>query len=80
MRIKPKMCREQQAIQLAIAENDPLQSRRDVAIAAAEAWGREALQAEKREAGSVGLRDRLDAEITLEFAQEADLERNDNAR
>jgi hypothetical protein len=80
MRVKSKMCREQQAIQLVIAENDPLQSRRDVATAAAKAWGREALQADKREAGNVDPRDRLDAEITLEFAQEADLERSKNAR
>ncbi len=80
MRVEAKMCREQQAIQLAIAENDPLQSRRDVAAAAAKAWGREALQADKREAGNVDPRDRLDAEITLEFAQEADLERSENAR
>ena len=80
MRVKARMCREQQAIQLAIAENDPLLSRRDVAAAAAKAWEREALQADKREAGNVDPRDRLDAEITLEFAQEAELERSDNAR
>ena len=40
--------------------------------AAAKAWGLEAIQAEKREAGHVSPRDKLDAEIRREFAEEDD--------
>ena len=72
MRVKASVCREQEARQLHLAINDPLESRRKVAAAAAKAWGIEAVQAEKREAGHVSPRDKLDAEITLEFAEETD--------
>ncbi|AMO71412.1 hypothetical protein [Sphingorhabdus sp. M41] len=72
MRVKAETCREQEALQLALATNDPLESRRKVAAAAAKAWGIEAIQAEKREAGHLSPRDKLDAEITLEFAEETD--------
>ena len=65
MRVKASVCREQEARQL-----DPLESRRKVAAAAAKAWGLEATQAEKREAGHLSPRDKLDAEITREFADE----------
>ena len=70
MRVKAATCREQEARQLDLAANDPLESRRIVAAAAAKAWGLEAIQAEKREAGHLSPRDRLDAEIALEFAEE----------
>ena len=70
MRVKAATCREQEARQLDLAANDPLESRRNVAAAAAKAWGLEAIQAEKREAGHLSPRDRLDAEIALEFAEE----------
>ncbi|MEJ6594281.1 hypothetical protein [Parasphingorhabdus sp.] len=70
MRVKASVCREQEARQLDLAANDPLESRRKVAAAAAKAWGLEAIQAEKREAGHVSPRDKLDAEITIEFAEE----------
>ena len=70
MRVKASTCREQEARQLDLAVNDPLESRRKVAAAAAKAWGIEAIQAEKREAGHLSPRDKLDAEIALEFASE----------
>jgi hypothetical protein len=70
MRVKASVCREQEARQLDLAANDPLESRRNVAASAAKAWGLEAIQAEKREAGHVSPRDKLDAEIALEFADE----------
>ncbi len=70
MRVKASVCREQEARQLDLATNDPLESRRTVAAAAAKAWRLEAIQAEKREAGHVSPRDKLDAEITREFAEE----------
>lgn len=72
MRVKAATCREQEARQLDLAANDPLESRRKVAAAAAKAWGLEAIQAEKREAGHVSPRDKLDAEITSEFAEECE--------
>jgi len=72
MRVKASTCREQEAHHLDLAVNDPLESRRKVAAAAAKAWGLEAIQAEKRESGHISPRDRLDAEITLEFAGESD--------
>lgn len=74
MRVKAATCREQEARQLDLAANDPLESRRKVAAAAAKAWGLEAIQAEKREAGHVSPRDKLDAEITTEFAEESEAE------
>ena len=70
MRVKASTCREQEARQLDLAANDPLLSRRKVAAAAAKAWGIEAIQAEKREAGHESPRDKLDAEITREFVEE----------
>lgn len=70
MRVKAEVCRKQEAIQLALAASDPLESRRKVAQAAAKAWGLEAIQAEKREAGYISPQERLDAEITEEFAEE----------
>tara|TARA_R110002110_G_scaffold87824_14_gene228651 strand:+ start:993 stop:1235 length:243 start_codon:yes stop_codon:yes gene_type:complete len=72
MRVKASTCREQEAHHLNLAANDPLESRRRVAASAAKAWGLEAIQAEKREAGHVSPRDKLDAEITREFADESD--------
>jgi hypothetical protein len=72
MRVKASTCREQEARQLDLAANDPLESRRKVAAAAAKAWGLEAIHAEKREAGHLSPRDKLDAEISREFAEESD--------
>jgi hypothetical protein len=75
MRVKASVCRAQEARQLDLAANDPLESRRKVAAAAAKAWGLEAIQAEKREAGHLSPRDKLDAEITSEFAEEDEADR-----
>ena len=75
MRVKASVCREQEARQLDLAANDPLESRRKVAASAAKAWGLEAVQAEKREAGHLSPRDKLDAEITSEFAEEDEADR-----
>ena len=72
MRVKAATCREQEARQLDLAANDPLESRRIVAAAAAKAWGLEAIQAEKREAGHLSPRDKVDAEIAREFAEESE--------
>ena len=78
MRVKASTCREQEAHQLDLAANDPLESRRRVAAAAAKAWGIEAIQAEKREAGHLSPRDKLDAEITREFAEESEADEDGN--
>ncbi|WP_422344765.1 hypothetical protein [Parasphingorhabdus sp.] len=76
MRVKAEICRAQEARQLDLAVNDPLESRRIIAAAAAKAWGLEAIQAEKREAGHLDPLDKLDAEITTEFAEENLIKRN----
>lgn len=74
MRVSTKVCRTQEARQLYIAENDPLESRRKIAATAAKAWGLEAIEAEKRENGFVDPIDKLDAEIAREFAEETEAE------
>ncbi len=79
MRVKAEICRAQEARQLDLAANDPLESRRKIAAAAAKAWGLEAIQAEKREAGHVDPIDKLDAEITTQFADEANAEKDQHA-
>lgn len=79
MRVKAEICRAQEARQLDLAANDPLESRRKIAAAAAKAWGLEAIQAEKREAGHIDPIDKLDAEITTEFADEANSEKDQHA-
>ena len=48
MRMSAAHCREQQALQLAKAANEPLESRRKIALTAAKAWEVEAALAEKR--------------------------------
>jgi hypothetical protein len=62
-------CRAQQAVQLALAEAEPLESRKKIALVAAAAWGKEAIDAENRETGKAAL-NRLDAAISQEFADE----------
>ncbi|MEH6757321.1 MAG: hypothetical protein V7676_07405 [Parasphingorhabdus sp.] len=76
MHLKSEICRAQEALQLDLATNDPLESRRKIAAAAAKAWGLEAINAEKREAGHLDPLDQLDADITNEFAEEAEAERH----
>ena len=64
-------CREQQAIQLALATNEPLESRKKIALVAAAAWSEEAKIADKREQRKTALSE-LDASIAQEFADEAE--------
>lgn len=74
MRLSAAICRAQEARQIVIAATDPLESRRKIAAMAAKSWGLEAIEAEKREGGHIDPIDKLDAEITREFADEADAE------
>ncbi len=69
MRFSPQFCREQEALQLAKAASEPLESRRHIALTAAKAWAAEAKLTEERVANTSPL-DKLDAEITEEFALE----------
>lgn len=50
MRVAAETCRKQEAIQRKIAMTDALENRRNIALAAANAWGKEAAEADKREA------------------------------
>ena len=79
MRLKAAICREQEARQLALSISDPLESRRKIAARAAKVWGQEAIEAEKREAGYVQPQDKADANITREFAEEAEAEKSNHA-
>jgi hypothetical protein len=76
MRASEALCREQEALHIAKAANEPLPMRRDIALTAAKAWGAEAVLAQKRALKPEPF-DALDAEITLEFALEADAEAQD---
>lgn len=69
MHLSAAHCREQQAIQRALAESEPLESRRKIASSAAAAWGVEALEAAKRESRTTAL-STLDSAIVQEFADE----------
>ncbi|ARS29404.1 hypothetical protein [Sphingomonas sp. KC8] len=68
------MCRQQEARHRQIAVNASLQNVRKVALAAAAAWGRQAEDAEEREAGSRCSLSEADAAIALEFQLEDDLD------
>lgn len=78
MRVSAANCRIQEQRQRIVAEQDPLESRRKIATVAAAAWAKEALLADKREAGHLNPRDKLDAEITLEFARETEADAMDD--
>jgi hypothetical protein len=71
MRASVTTCREQEALYLAKAESEPLESRRKIARDAAKAWGLEAILAEKRALRGTPL-NALDTEIAAEFASEAE--------
>jgi hypothetical protein len=71
MQLSVDKCREQEALQLAKAESEPLESRRKIALSAAKAWAAAAVVAEKRALGPTP-RDKADAAIALEFAQDPD--------
>lgn len=60
-----------------MAAIEPLENRRRIAGAAAKAWEEEALILERHEAGDAPL-DKLDAEIALEFARDAELPAGDD--
>ncbi len=68
MRIAASKCREQEAIQHRIATDDPLENRRDIAKAAAKAWGKEAVEADKREARETKRRLEIEAEEAKQLA------------
>lgn len=72
MRVSAAVCREQEAHQRQIAATNPLESRRDIASVAAAAWAEKAITAEKREAGVLEPLEKVDAEITQKFADEAE--------
>jgi hypothetical protein len=69
MRFTEKFCREQESLQIAKAESEPLKNRQGIALDAAKAWNAAANIAHKLEAGQQPL-DRLDAAIVREFAEE----------
>lgn len=69
MRFTEKFCREQESLQIAKAESEPLKNRQGIALDAAKAWDAAAKIAQKHEAGQQPL-DRLDAAIVREFAEE----------
>ena len=63
MRIAASTCREQEARQREIAESDPLENRRKIATAAATAWHKEAIEADKREAREEKRREQAAVEL-----------------
>ncbi len=69
MRVTEKFCREQESLQIAKAATETLTNRRDIALSAAKAWDTAAQLAHKQESKTEPL-DKLDAAITLEFAEE----------
>lgn len=69
MRVTEKFCREQESLQIAKAANETLKNRKDIALGAARAWDAAAQLAHKQESKLEPL-DKLDAEITREFAEE----------
>jgi hypothetical protein len=71
MQLSVEKCREQEALQLAKAQTEPLESRRNIAQRAAKAWAAAALASEVR-ASRLGQLDKADAAIALEFARESD--------
>lgn len=79
LRVTASFCREQEAVHRAKAESEPLETRRKIALTAAKAWAAEALLLEERGAGDARL-DKLDAEITMEFAREAALPAADQGK
>ena len=74
MMISAAVCRAQEAAQLDISINDPLENRRKIAATAAKAWAREAELAEWQEAGGKSGLSKLDADISAEFASETEAE------
>ena len=69
MRVPASFFREQEALQRAKVASEPLENRRKIALTAANAWETAAILAEKQTSKEEAL-DKLDADITLEFARE----------
>jgi hypothetical protein len=69
VRVTEKFCREQESLQIAKAANETLKNRKDIALGAARAWDAAAQLAHKQESKLEPL-DKLDSEITREFAEE----------
>jgi PIN domain nuclease of toxin-antitoxin system len=69
VRVTEKFCREQESLQIAKAASETLKNRKDIALSAAKAWDTAAQLAHKQESKLEPL-DKLDAAITLEFAEE----------
>ena len=69
MRVSETVCQEQEALQRAKAQAEPLESRRKIALTAVAAWAIEGALAKTRALKQAPL-DKLDAEIAQEFAQE----------
>jgi hypothetical protein len=72
MRLTADFCRAQAEAQRAKASDEPLENRRAIALLAAKSWEEAAILADKSGASNGSPLERLDAEITLEFAQEAE--------
>lgn len=69
MRPSASFCRQQEDLQRLRAASEPLENRRAIALAAAKAWGAEALLAESR---GTRLRDAGDEAIAQAWAAETD--------
>ncbi len=73
MRLTAAFCREQESLQRIKAADAPLENSRKIALGAAKVWAAEAILAELRDSKQTPL-DRLDTDITEEFAREAKAE------
>jgi hypothetical protein len=65
MRLTASTCREQEVIQREIASTATLENRRKIATDAANAWAKEAVEADKRDARELKRRRELDAAETI---------------
>lgn len=70
MQVSAETCMAQIKTHEDIARNHPLESRRTISRAAVTAWKAEAVWAYKREAKRLNARNKLDTQISLEFAAE----------
>lgn len=64
------LCRQREAHHRLLASEAVLDNARKIALTAAAAWGKEAAEAEAREAGLVNQLTAADAEIAREFLEE----------
>jgi hypothetical protein len=72
MRLTADFCRAQAEAQRMKAADEPLENRRAIALFAAKSWDEAAIAAVKSASSDGSPLERLDAEITLEFAQETE--------